>query len=229
MPKGFNWKNSTRCRCYHSWNAMRSRCLNPKNKDFHNYGGKGITICERWINNYDCFYDDMGDPPIGLSLDRIDTKGNYEPNNCRWASQKQQQNNRSNNIIITIDGIAKTLSEWAALKNICSKKLRERYLTYSVPLEILFDKILPSHSWKHGTNNGYNSGCRCNECKNFNRLKSQKYRNKIKQKALSTPIKKEYHGTRTGYELYKCRCTLCRKCNAERSAKWYSKIKLKKA
>lgn len=228
MPFDFKWKNTTRCHTYQSWNAMRSRCIHPRNKDFHNYGGKGITICERWLNDYDAFYDDMGEPPIGFSLDRIDTNGNYEPNNCRWASAKEQQNNRRNNIIIAIDGISKTLGEWATLNSICPRKLRQRYVTHKVPLEIIFDKILPSHLWKHGTNNGYNSGCRCAECKNFNRIKVKKYRDKIKEKGLRGPIKKEYHGTRTGYEMYKCRCALCKECNKKRSAYWRNKNKFKK-
>lgn len=81
---------------YESWKAMRKRCLNPNAPKYRLYGGRGITICERW-DYFENFREDMGERPIGLSLDRIDNDGNYEPGNCRWATQKEQQNNRSNN------------------------------------------------------------------------------------------------------------------------------------
>ena len=81
---------------YYSWIAMRQRCFNSKNKDFVNYGGRGITVCNRWIDSFINFYNDMGDRPEKLSLDRIDNDGDYSPSNCRWATVSQQNSNQRN-------------------------------------------------------------------------------------------------------------------------------------
>jgi len=91
------------------WRAMIERCssANPR------YGGRGIEVCDRWLESFESFFEDMGQCPAGYSIDRIDTHGNYEPANCRWASDKEQQNNRSNNRLIEIEGRTQTLAQWA--------------------------------------------------------------------------------------------------------------------
>ena len=83
---------------YGSWRAMKRRCYETSNKVYHNYGGRGIKVCERWLESFENFYNDMGDCPKGYSLDRIDVNGDYTPKNCRWATITEQNCNRRDNI-----------------------------------------------------------------------------------------------------------------------------------
>ena len=91
---------------YKAWAGIIQRCTNPKNHKWHRYGGRGITVCDRW-RTYDNFLSDMGERPAGLSVDRIDNDGNYEPANCRWSTPKEQSNNTSFNVKKGNHGISK--------------------------------------------------------------------------------------------------------------------------
>jgi len=80
---------------YRSWHAAKNRCFNPKTLGYHNYGGRGITMCDRWRDSFEAFLADMGERPPGTSLDRFpNNDGNYEPGNCRWATPKEQAANK---------------------------------------------------------------------------------------------------------------------------------------
>lgn len=88
-------KKGAHTRAYQTWRHMKDRCLNPRNKRFFDYGGRGIKVCDRWLNSFENFLADMGERPEGKTLDRYpDNNGNYEPGNCRWATPLQQQQNR---------------------------------------------------------------------------------------------------------------------------------------
>lgn len=111
-----------------SYRNMRSRCLNPNYRDFKNWGGRGIKICDRWLgdNGFENFLADMGEPPRRSQLDRKDNDGNYCPENCRWATPKEQMNNQRNTRHITIGGVTKTVSEWADFSGISYQALEGR-------------------------------------------------------------------------------------------------------
>ena len=101
-------------RLYVIWSDMIQRCKNPNNTYYHIYGGKGICVCEEWTN-FESFYKWAIDNGYNdnLTIDRIDGNGNYEPSNCRWATQKEQQNNKCNNHLIIFNGKTQTMKQWA--------------------------------------------------------------------------------------------------------------------
>lgn len=112
---------------YHSWDSMIQRCSDERLPHFKRYGGKGISVCERW-KKFENFYEDMGERPPGLTLDRIDPLKNYTPENCRWATVKEQANNTSSNHKITFNGVTKNLTQWAEEYNIHWSTLRKRII-----------------------------------------------------------------------------------------------------
>lgn len=122
----YHGKSSTRL--YDIWRGMKERCYRPKHLRFDKYGGRGISICDEWRNSFEVFemwainngYDES------LTIERIDVNGNYEPNNCRWATNKEQQNNKQNNRRITWNDETKTLAEWSEIVGIKKTTLKER-------------------------------------------------------------------------------------------------------
>lgn len=111
---------------YRIWAGMIQRCTNPKNTAYHQYGGRGITVWPRWRETFDAFFMDMGRKPANTTLDRIDSDGNYEPSNCRWATRTEQQRNRRDTRTHTIDGITRSLAEWAEVTGATVRSLEWR-------------------------------------------------------------------------------------------------------
>lgn len=113
---------------YQRWQGMKQRCDNPTASKFHNYGGRGITYCKEWENfeNFEKWALSSGYED-NLTLDRIDVNGNYEPDNCRWITNKEQQNNRRDNIYIPYKGVTKTLAEWSEITGKSYACLTYRY------------------------------------------------------------------------------------------------------
>lgn len=98
---------------YHCWDAMIQRCTNPKHPAYHNYGGRGIIVCDRW-RTFGNFYADMGDPPSSKhSIERTNNDAGYCPENCRWATRKEQTRNSRRNRILKFHGETKCVAEWA--------------------------------------------------------------------------------------------------------------------
>ena len=111
---------------YEIWKTMRQRCVNPRNRKFRLYGGRGISVCDRWLNSFVSFLEDMGERPEGCSIDRINNDGNYEPGNCRWATRTQQARNTRQTTLITFGGHTRCLTEWAGIIGIAQATLRYR-------------------------------------------------------------------------------------------------------
>jgi len=111
---------------YNAWRDMRSRCYRSTHRHFKNWGGRGITVCERWRESFEAFYEDMGPRPEGHSIDRIDNSGNYEPGNCRWTTSTQQLRNTRRNNLLTVRGRTQCITAWADESGICSETIHHR-------------------------------------------------------------------------------------------------------
>lgn len=115
-------------RIHNIWRGIKQRCYNSKRKSFVFYGGRGITMCDEWNNDFMSFYNwSMSNGySDNLTIDRIDVNGNYEPNNCRWATKKEQMNNMRTNRLLTYNGETHTIAEWSDILNVGGKTLYSR-------------------------------------------------------------------------------------------------------
>lgn len=109
-----NFKHGmSKTKIYRTWFNMKNRCYNPKVNRYLQYGGRGITVCDEWKNSFIKFYEDMGDVPDNSSLERIDVNGNYCKENCRWATNRDQSRNKTNNVFFEYMGKKMIMSDWA--------------------------------------------------------------------------------------------------------------------
>ena len=110
------------------YKSMISRCYMKNNNRYERYGGRGIKVCDDWLNDKSKFFEwaFSNGYKDGLTIDRIKVDEDYSPNNCRWATQKEQQNNRSNTIHLTVDGVTHTISEWSEITGIKRKTIWNR-------------------------------------------------------------------------------------------------------
>lgn len=116
----------TRDRAYGSWKSMMSRCYDPNHEAHGRYAGRGIKVCDRW-HDFRNFRVDMGERPLGLTLERVDNDRGYDPGNCEWRTPKEQANNRRDNVLVSFDGKTKTVSAWAAFIGIPRDSLDRRF------------------------------------------------------------------------------------------------------
>lgn len=131
MASKRKWNNPSCTRTYNSWRSMRNRVLYNSCASHDFYKDKGISICDRWINSYDNFFEDMGERPPKTSLDRINPNGNYEPSNCRWASDRVQQNNKLSLTKVEKDGVIKSIGDWCFELGFSEKQMAKVYKRHS--------------------------------------------------------------------------------------------------
>jgi hypothetical protein len=140
---------------YRAWKGIRARCYNNKNKKYLSYGGRGIIVCDRWIDSYKNFLQDMGIcPDESKSIERIDNNGNYEPSNCRWATIDEQANNRRTNVFITYNNETLTLAQWGKKIGVSGSTIAHRLkIGWSIEKTLTTEKL--RYNWydlKNGKN-----------------------------------------------------------------------------
>lgn len=129
-PKGLPTHGRSKTPEYRSWQGMIYRCFNPRKSGFSNYGGRGITVCQRWLESFCNFLEDVGPRPSPAhSMDRIDTNGNYSPENCRWATSRVQNNNQRKTLMVEVDGTKMALSlaceKLGLSRQNCARRIRK--------------------------------------------------------------------------------------------------------
>lgn len=138
---------------YKAWWNMKDRCLNPSHKQYKHYGGRGIKVCDRWLNDFDAFVFDMSPRPDNHSIERRDNNGNYEPNNCYWATTRTQNRNRRPEFqrLLTLNGETLLLADWADRLGVDRRIIHQRLVIgWSVEeaLTTPFRKNIKRHGWR---------------------------------------------------------------------------------
>lgn len=154
-------ESSPKTKEYAVWASMRNRCNNPNNHAYENYGGRGISVCERW-STYLNFLEDMGRRPTSKhSLDRVDNNGDYSKENCKWATRVEQENNKRSNAIICIDGECQTASNWSRVSGIQSGTILKRLSEGVEPRSAVYGELRgPTMLTKDGIKKSLREWCR---------------------------------------------------------------------
>lgn len=124
------------------WLVMKKRCYNKKFKYYFNYGGRGISVCSRWIDSFQNFLADMGECPEGMTLERKNVDGDYEPLNCKWATRKEQGRNTRSNRLLTLKGETLCVSEWSERTGLEAATIKARIDVYGYSIEDALTKPL---------------------------------------------------------------------------------------
>ncbi len=111
---------------YQTWQDMKARCYNKNCHNYQNYGARGISVCDRWLESFENFFADMGAKPNGLTLERIDVNGNYEPSNCKWADRLEQRWNQRDVLMLRIGHEEKPVEAWARSCGVHAETIRRR-------------------------------------------------------------------------------------------------------
>lgn len=126
-------KNGTKV--YDTWINIKQRCHNPKVPHYERYGARGVTVCDRWRESFDNFYNDMGDPPEGLELDRIDNSRGYEPGNCKWVTRSENNRHRRSTRWVEVDGRMVSMAEAVEITGIPTSTMKNRLNKNQDPLK----------------------------------------------------------------------------------------------
>lgn len=145
-----SWHGMSRTPEYRTWQEVIRRCCNPNRPFYMTYGGRGITICDRWKNSFEAFLEDMGKRPSPQhSIERIDVNGNYEPSNCKWATPTEQARNKRTNVSYVFNGKGLTLPEWEQFTNIPAETMRTRIEVYGWTIErALTEPVNEKCNWR---------------------------------------------------------------------------------
>jgi hypothetical protein len=115
-----------RSKTYICWIGMKMRCLNKNHKYFYRYGGRGITVCDRWVNSFENFILDMGEKPTKMTLERVNNDMGYYPENCKWITLKENANNRNNTRFLELNGLRLPIMKWVDKTGLCKETIKYR-------------------------------------------------------------------------------------------------------
>lgn len=122
---------------YSVWQSMKQRCNNPNSPSYHRYGGRGISVCKEWNEDFYQFVADMGERPQGTTLERIDNEQGYMPSNCRWATRKEQQRNRANKVMVDIQGV-----KYRAIELVDISGLKSDTIVHRASLGLSYEQVI---------------------------------------------------------------------------------------